>query len=135
MRSVIVGVLTTLLAAPASLYAEAAGSPAGARLAQSVQGRSGALRASAIAEVNKMVRKERLQTPATGQPAAQESWPKRHPVIVGALAGAGVGAMIFGTMCSPDSNCDATRGAYAAWGAGLFAPVGALAGWLISKAQ
>jgi hypothetical protein len=36
-----------------------------------------------------MVRNERLQTPATGQLAAQESWPKRHPVIVGALAGCG----------------------------------------------
>jgi len=135
MRSVIVAVLTTLLAAPAGVYADTAGASVSAPVAQSVQGHSGTLRASAIAEVNKMVRNERVQTPATGQPAAQESWPKRHPVIVGALAGAGVGAMIFGTMCSPDSNCDATRGAYAAWGAGLFAPVGALAGWLISKAQ
>jgi len=135
MRTVIVGVLTALLAAPAGVYAEAAGSTAGPPPAQSVQGRPGALQASAIAQVKRMVRNETLQTPATGQPTAQESWPKRHPVIVGALAGAGVGAVIMGTMCSPDSNCDGTRGAFAAFGAGLFAPVGALAGWLISKAQ
>ena len=136
MRSVIVGVLTALLAGPAGVYAEAAGSTATPPPVQSVQARPGALRASAIAEVNRMVRNGRLQTPATGQPTTtQESWPKRHPVIVGALAGAGVGAVIMGTMCSPDSNCDGTRAQFAAFGAGLFAPVGALAGWLISKAQ
>jgi len=82
-----------------------------------------------------MVRNESLQTAAAGQPAAQESWPKRHPVIVGALAGAGAGAVIMSTMCSPNYNCDASRAAFAAMGAGVFAPVGALAGWLVSKGQ
>ena len=135
MRNVIVAVLTTLLAAPAGVYAEPADSPASAPLAHSLQGRSGPLRASAIAEVNKIAGNERLQTAAATQPAAQESWPKRHPAIVGALVGAGVGAAIMATACSPNYNCDATRGMFAAFGAGLGAPLGALAGWLTSKGQ
>ena len=74
------------------------------------------------------------QTPAPPGTRTQSSWIKRHPVVFGAIVGAGAGAVIGVATLPEDRNPDwgPEMAAFAgsAWGAGL----GAVGGWIISAA-
>lgn len=78
-------------------------------------------------------------------PFKQRSWPEEHPIVLGALVGAGVGGVFGGLTCvSPiaegNGNCDAftdpsgVRAAGALWCAAWGAGIGALAGLVVKLA-
>jgi hypothetical protein len=71
-----------------------------------------------------------------GEPAVQRSWAARHPVLLGAIIGAGAGAGIgyaAGQDCTGEEvePCS-SRGGAAAVGAGLGAGAGAIVGAIIA---
>jgi hypothetical protein len=78
-------------------------------------------------------------------PFRQRSWPEEHPIVLGALVGAGIGGVYGGLTCiSPiaegNGNCDAytdttgIRSAGALWGAAWGAGIGALTGLVVKLA-
>jgi hypothetical protein len=68
----------------------------------------------------------------TSPPSAPRSWAGRHPVLLGALIGAGVFTGIGAAMCS--SSCEISAGQFAAFPAGG-AGLGALVGLTVSISQ
>jgi hypothetical protein len=66
-----------------------------------------------------------VTNPSVRQQSNQRSWAKRHPVLLGTMAGAGLAA-IGGTGCSRDF--EVSCGFYASLGLGVGAGVGALVG-------
>jgi hypothetical protein len=72
----------------------------------------------------------------TAQPPERENWIKKHPAKFGAIVGAAVGAApaVYETgTCPPTRSCS-TAGAGILFGAMTGAGIGALTGWVISKA-
>lgn len=76
------------------------------------------------------------------QSAPQRSWAGRHPVLVGAIVGAGIGGVARGKLlglrydtCVYDSETTGCGAASSGIGAGIGAGVGALAGLIVSLAR
>lgn len=70
----------------------------------------------------------------------QRSWIRRHPVLFGAMVGAGAGLIAGGTMenelicqAGNDEDCLFYNGSRFAVGAGAGAAIGALVGWIAGK--
>ena len=66
----------------------------------------------------------------TSSAAPQRSWPARHPILLGTLAGTGIGLGVLATHdCrrSSDFSCSALAGFFGGTGAGLGALGGAVA--------
>ena len=102
---------------------------------------AGVLRKAIVDEAGRLGRgfpSSSLQQP---QPK-QRSWAGRHPVLVGALIGAGIGGVAKGSLlglpndaCIVDSETTGCTGASVAIGAGLGAGVGALVGLVVSAVR
>ncbi len=78
---------------------------------------------------------------ASRQEGRKRSWPSRHPVLFGALVGAGGGAVASGAMNNElfcggtDEDCFFYGGSRLAVGAGIGAGVGALVGLMVGIAR
>ncbi len=75
-------------------------------------------------------------------PRQNRSWIGRHPVLFGALVGAGAGTVAAGTMnnemfcqAGNDEDCFFYNGSRFAVGAGIGAGIGALVGWIVGLAR
>jgi hypothetical protein len=85
-------------------------------------------------EVARRVSAGKLQSAASAQPpTSQRPWPARHPVVVGTLAGTGVGlGMLAAQGCSSsDYTCGGLALFFGGTGAGLGALGGAVAALII----
>lgn len=79
---------------------------------------------------------------AQQQSAPQRSWASRHPVLLGAVVGAGIGSLARGRLlglpydtCIYDSETTGCGPASSAIGAGIGAGFGALVGLIVSLAR
>ena len=89
----------------------------------------GLLRAAVLREVARLA--DTLAPTAFQQPLYQRSWVRRHPVLLGVLAGAGVGVAAAGIKCDAEAGRgerDQCRAGY--WTMGPF--LGGVAGFIIS---
>ena len=77
--------------------------------------------------------------PTAGQAAttnkAARSWPGRHPVVFGMLVGAGAGAVVGAASLPEDRNPDVGREIMASMGATWGAGFGALAGFIVGQVR
>jgi hypothetical protein len=139
---------------PAGWYFSAAGNPsrwfgvAGPRV-PSIAARAsapvgtGPLATAAAREVERLARvaAARHARGAEQSRAEGRNWISRHPVLFGAMVGAGVGAVAAGTMenelfCSGgDDDCIFYGGGRALTGAGIGAGVGAVVGVIVSAVR
>ena len=100
MRKVLALALFGLLAFPQKSLAEGA-PPAGIR--NGVSTSTGSLREAALEEAVRLGAMVRGASAAQIQPP-QRSWASRHPVLMGAVAGAGAGAGISALGCKLSGN-------------------------------
>src|SRR5262245_24049662 len=91
------------------------------------------VRAGRLVESGKKAVTRLVQNPGASAPVTTESWPKRHPVVVGTLVGAGAGAVAMSAAFCGGNSGDICVPIAAPMGAGLGAGIGALAGWLTSR--
>lgn len=133
MKKVVAGLLAALLLAPAGSIAQESAFPLRADAIR-VADRSSSLnplREAAIREAARLAAAP-PSVPQPQPPASQRSWAGRHPVLVGMLAGAGAGAVVFAAAHPEDRALDERNGYMAAAGAGVGAAFGAMGGWLFS---
>jgi hypothetical protein len=114
MRPILSMVLSVLFVAPLNVAAEPLFP--NARLVVESHISKGGLLASGKKEVERIARAETAQGSSTTP--TQESWPGRHPVLTGALVGAGIGAVLGYAACPSNGDCTCWRGSMAAAGAG-----------------
>jgi hypothetical protein len=136
MQTIVAGMVMALLVCPSGTYAQDVGR---------VESASPHVQATAVASpgmLSKAVTREAAnlgksrtglvaQAPQSGQ---KRRWSARHPVLAGALIGAGAGAVV-GAVTSPTRSDDfvcnigpCSAGGYSALGAGVFGGIGALVG-------
>jgi hypothetical protein len=131
MTKVLALVLLGLLAFPQTLLAERT-SPAGIR--NDVSASTGPLYEAALQEAARLGATLRVPSPAQAQPP-QRSWASRHPVLMGALVGAGAGAGITMLGCKVMGDDQGIVSCYV-WVpilAGVGSGVGAVTGWVRSR--
>ena len=136
MRKVIVLLLTTLLSAPAAVFASEPPSPASD--VRSMPSRTPGAGPLATAAAREAIRLASLTDDrplsADDQLTDERSWARRHPVLTGTLLGAGIGAAYGAASCSDGCFPIGAGGAaivMASFGAGF----GALGGYIVKLAQ
>jgi hypothetical protein len=121
MRRIAYIALALLLALPASAGAQAPSTPLHDALRRE---------AARLARNASVTPATSAALHATASAAPQRSWPARHPILLGTLAGTGIGLGVLATHdCrkSSDYSCSALAAFFGGTGAGLGALGGAVA--------
>ena len=131
--------LALALALPAGIFAQEPVQSGNPHTVHSQNNRSqqppGVLQTAILREAVRM-RAEFASVPPRSQAgpgSGRQSWAARHPVLLGALIGGGAGAGLAASMCIEGGNPDVPCGLGVAQDVTVFAGLGSLVGFLLSR--
>ena len=135
MTKTIALVLVSVLAAPSmSVLAQSVDDGQRAPIVQAMSdsASSSALRQSITREAARLAKRELDATTFQQQQPPQRTWAGRHPVALGAMIGAGGGAVGAAAYCGGSKDCDGMGPLLMALNAGVCAGIGMAIGAVVS---